>query len=51
VKHVRGLEITGSAMYTLKGRNVGQSTTIGGGIFYLMNLSSKNKPRTNQQQL
>lgn len=50
LKQVRGLEITGGVMYTLKGRNVGQSTTFNGGIFYLMDLSRKNKTRTSQQQ-
>lgn len=50
LKQVRGLEIVGGAMYTLKGRNVGQATTFNGGIFYLMDLSKKNKPRTSQQQ-
>jgi hypothetical protein len=49
-KKVRGLEVVGGAMYTLHGRNVGQSTTFNGGVFYLMNLSSKNSPRTDQQQ-
>lgn len=50
LKQVRGLEIVAGAMYTLHGRNVGQSTTYNGGIFYLMDLSARNKPRTNQQQ-
>lgn len=50
LKAVRGLEITGGAMYTVAGRNVGQSTTINAGVFYLMDLSNKNKPRTTQQQ-
>ena len=50
LKSVKGLEITGGAMYVVAGRNVGQSTTINAGIFYLMNLTSKNKPRTSQQQ-
>lgn len=47
---LKGLELTGGAMYTVHGRNVGQSTTINGGVFYLMNLSSRNKPRSSQQQ-
>ncbi len=50
LKQVRGLEIVAGAMYTLHGRNVGQSTTYNGGVFYLMNLTSKNKTRTTQQQ-
>jgi hypothetical protein len=49
LKAIPGLEIIGGAMYTVAGRNVGQSTTINAGLFYLMNLSNKNKPRTNQQ--
>ena len=49
LKAVRGLELTGGASYVVAGRNVGQSTTINAGIFYLMSLSG-NKTRTNQQQ-
>lgn len=48
LKDIRGLEIVGGVMYTLHGRNVGQSTTFNGGIFYLMNLSSKDKTRSSQ---
>jgi hypothetical protein len=50
LKRVPGLELTGGMMYTVAGRNVGQSTTINGGIFYLMNLSNKPKARSSQQQ-
>jgi hypothetical protein len=50
LKAVTGLEVTGGAMYTIAGRNVGQSTTINAGVFYLMNLSSRAKPATTQQQ-
>ena len=50
MKSVKGLEITGGIMYVVAGRNVGQSTIINAGVFYLMNLSSKSKSRTNQQQ-
>lgn len=49
-KAVKGLEVTGGAMYTVAGRNVGQSTTVNAGVFYLMNLSNKHKLRTTQQQ-
>lgn len=49
-KAVKGLEITGGAMYVVAGRNVGQSTTINGGIFYLMDLSAGRRSQTNQQQ-
>lgn len=50
LKAINGLELVGGAMYTLAGRNVGQSTTINAGVFYLMNLSSHAKPVSNQQQ-
>jgi hypothetical protein len=50
MKSLKGLEITGGIMYVVAGRNVGQSTIINAGVFYLMNLSSKSKSRTNQQQ-
>jgi hypothetical protein len=38
---VAGLELTAGGNYVLKGRNVGQSTTIFGGILYLFNFSKK----------
>ena len=50
LKKVRGLEIVGGAMYTLHGRNVGQATTLTGGVFYLVDLKSGNRPRNSQQQ-
>jgi hypothetical protein len=50
LRAVKGLEVTGGAMYTIAGRNVGQSTTINAGVFYLMNLSSRVKPISSQQQ-
>jgi hypothetical protein len=50
LKAVKGLEIVGGAMYTIAGRNVGQSTSINAGVFYLMNFSSHTKPVSNQQQ-
>jgi hypothetical protein len=49
-KAVKGLEITAGAMHVIACRNVGQSTIINAGVFYLMNLSGVNKTRTNQQQ-
>lgn len=49
-KVVRGLEFTGGARYVISGRNVGQATTVYGGIFYLMDLAAKRKLRTNQSQ-
>ncbi|SDT42633.1 hypothetical protein SAMN05216490_3437 [Mucilaginibacter mallensis] len=36
---VAGLELTAGGNYILNGRNVGQSTTIYGGVLYLFNLS------------
>ena len=50
LKAVKGLEIVGGASYVVAGRNVGQSTTISAGVFYLMNLSSRGRPVSNQQQ-
>lgn len=50
LKAVKGLEIVGGASYVVAGRNVGQSTTINAGVFYLMNLSSRGRPVSNQQQ-
>lgn len=49
LKSVTGLELTGGARYVVSGRNVGQATTVYGGIFYLMDLSAKRKLRSNQQ--
>jgi hypothetical protein len=39
---VSGLELTAGGNYILNGRNVGQSTTYYGGVFYLFDLSKKN---------
>lgn len=36
-----GLELTGGSNYVLKGRNVGQTTTIWGGVLYVFDLSKK----------
>jgi hypothetical protein len=44
---VKGLELTGGARYALSGRNMGQATTVYGGVFYIMNFSGKNKSNTN----
>ncbi|MCC6290255.1 MAG: hypothetical protein IT249_20440 [Chitinophagaceae bacterium] len=38
------LELVGMANYTLDGRNAGQSTSYGGGIFYIFYLSKKSNP-------
>jgi hypothetical protein len=37
------LSIVAGGMYTISGRNVGQSTTVYGSIFYVFNLSKKTK--------
>jgi hypothetical protein len=37
------LSVTGNIMTTVAGRNVGQSTGFNGGIFYVLNLSKKEK--------
>ncbi len=42
---LKGLELTAGGNYVLAGRNVGQSTTVHGGAYYLMNFSKK---RNNQ---
>lgn len=42
-----GLEVLGGGKYTLQGRNVGQTTTVYGGFFYIINFSGKNKSNGN----
>ena len=37
------LSIVGGGMYTVAGRNVGQSTTVYGSFFYVFDLSKKTK--------
>jgi hypothetical protein len=48
VKAIRGLSIVASGNYVIAGRNVGQSTSMEGGIFYILNFSKK--PRKNAFQ-
>jgi len=43
VNRIRGLELVAGGSYVIAGRNVGKSTTINGGIFYIVNLSGKKK--------
>jgi hypothetical protein len=43
VPKVDGLSIVADGMATLAGRNIGQTNMYGGGIFYVMNTSKKNK--------
>ncbi len=40
---LKGLELTAGGDYVLAGRNVGQSTTVHGGAYYLFNLSKNKK--------
>jgi hypothetical protein len=40
---VRGLELTGGGNYIIAGRNIGQSTAINAGVFYIMDLTKKKK--------
>jgi hypothetical protein len=40
---IPGLELTAGGKYTITGRNVGQSTSVFGGVFYIMNFSKKEK--------
>jgi len=40
---VQGLELTAGSDYVVAGRNVGQSTIIHGGAYYLLNLSKKHQ--------
>jgi hypothetical protein len=42
-KWVRGLSLIGGGNYVVAGRNVGQSTMVYGGIFYILNFSKKAK--------
>lgn len=43
VKAVDGLAIIGGGNYTVAGRNVGQSTSVYGGAFYVINFNKKKK--------
>ncbi len=50
---VQGLSVTGGGNYTIAGRNMGQATTVNGGIFYILNFNGKksatkpSSPKTN----
>ncbi len=46
LKAINGLSLIGGGNYTLDGRNVGQTTAINGGIFYILDFSHKNKKST-----
>ena len=43
------LSIVAGGMYTIKGRNVGQSTTVYGSLFYVFDLSKKSKSKSSDQ--
>lgn len=42
-KLVKGLSITGGGNYVVAGRNMGQATSVNGGIFYILNFTKKEK--------
>jgi hypothetical protein len=46
VRAVNGLSIIGGGNYTIAGRNVGQSTSVYGGVFYIIDFSKKEKTKT-----
>jgi hypothetical protein len=43
INAVRGLSVIASGNYVVAGRNVGQASTVEGGIFYILNFSKKEK--------
>jgi hypothetical protein len=43
IKKVPGLSLIGNGGYVLTGRNVGQSTTLSGGVFYILDFSHSQK--------
>jgi hypothetical protein len=51
---VNGLSLIGGGNYVVKGRNVGQSKSFYGGVFYILDFSKKkkseNKPADVKQQ-
>lgn len=46
---VPGLELLGGGFYTLAGRNVGQSTELYGGVFYILNFSRRQTSNGNSK--
>jgi len=44
---VPGLEVLGGYRFTIHARNMGQATTVYGGIFYIINFSGRNKTNGN----
>jgi hypothetical protein len=47
-KSLSGLSFVANGEYVLKGRNVGQSTTIGGALFYILDFNKKKKTSANK---
>jgi hypothetical protein len=47
VSKIKNLSVRASAMQTLAGRNVGQSTTLSGGLLYIFNFSPASEETTN----
>ena len=47
---VEGLSAVGNAMFTVAGRNVGQSTSINAGVFYIINFEKSSTPKTNKDE-
>jgi hypothetical protein len=50
IKAVDGLSLIGGAGYTLAGRNMGQSTSVNGGIFYILAFHQSKKTTTNEPE-
>lgn len=48
VQAVSGLSLIGGASGTVAGRNVGQTTNINAGVFYILDFSHKKKPETKE---
>jgi hypothetical protein len=50
---IKGLSLIGGGNYTIAGRNMGQATSVNGGLFYILNFSKKksstnsSSPKTN----
>lgn len=47
---VEGLSAVGNAMFTVAGRNVGQSTSINAGVFYIINFEKSSTPKTSNDE-
>jgi hypothetical protein len=46
-KSLKGFSFVANGEYVLKGRNVGQSTSIGGAVFYILNFNKKTSANKN----